>query len=216
MGNKGFFFATGRTVLDDGKGNKFFDVNEVAERVFNDFKGLPNNGNRLETMAFYIAQHSKSIYQDIAIQRPNELTENLVGGNLVKAMVGGTPDDGSLAMYMLNINVEPTTAPVPLIAFTVERLNIEVGDLFTIGSFEKNGVLEFIQNQTGRAKAANAQLEAELVKGSNPDAGVMRVKAAVQAAIDWANNNRVGGPLDILELKPGGTVNWIQRKQGCQ
>src|SRR5215467_7977810 len=40
LGEKGFFFASGRTLLVDNKGTTIFDISDVARRIFNDFSHL--------------------------------------------------------------------------------------------------------------------------------------------------------------------------------
>lgn len=206
LGDKGFSFASGRTIFNDIHGNKLFDINNVAQGVFNDFRGLPNNENRLKTIAFYTAILSKSFYQDVAIQSPEKISGKLIAGKLIDGIIGGTLDDGSFLTYTINVNIQPNSTPTfPLITFTVERRDVADGKLIIIGSDEKSGVAEFILNQTERAKIANSHFESDLAKMKNPDFVVLKLQAAVQAAIDWADNkNMVGGPLDILELRRGG------------
>jgi hypothetical protein len=76
--------------------------------------------------------------------------------------------------------------------------------------------MELMMNDTERAKIANEFLAAELAKLDDPDTQIFRLKARVQTATDWAKSHRVGGPLDILELRKGGYIRWIQRKSGCK
>jgi hypothetical protein len=218
LGDQTFFFASGKTIATSSAGQSIFDLNDIPKRVFNDFSRLSNDEARLYSMAFYSAIFAKAMYQDIAAQQPTGLVQSVVNGNLVKAIMGGAMSDGSLVAYLININVEPTSTPVPLITFTVERFNPPVQfPIASFGSHEKDGVNEFIDNKTDRAKIANAKVNEEIARSKYADIELLRLKAAVASAIEWAENkNMVGGQLDILELRRGGRVNWIQHKEICK
>jgi hypothetical protein len=217
LGDQTFFFATGSTLATGSDEKKLFDLNDIAKRVFNDFSRLPNDENRLYSVSFYGALFAKAIYQDMAAQRPIGLFEGIDRGNLAKFVIGGTLADGSLIAFLVNINAEQTGSSIPLISYTVEKWNppYEIG---IFGSREKDGVTEFLVNKSVRAKIANGKFKAEMTGSKeNPDTRIMTLKAAVATAIDWAENkNVVGGPLDILELRRGGHLNWVQQKQNCK
>jgi hypothetical protein len=219
LGEQAFFFATGRTSATGRDEKVVFDLNDIALRVFNDFSRLPNDENRLYSVSFYTAIFAKAVYQDMAVQQPLGFLEGIDKGNLAKIVIGGTLADGSLIAFLVNINAESTSSAVPLISFAVEKWNQPAGyEIAGFGSREKDGVVEFLANKTERAKTANDRFQAEITANkANSDAEIIRLKAAVAAAIDWAENkNMVGGPLDILELRRGGRLNWIQRKENCK
>lgn len=155
LGDKALFFATGRTLLasDDGK-TIFFNINDVVQRVFNDFSRFPNDENRLNLISFYSALFVKSYIQEIAAQKPVAFLDGIKSGNLVKAIVGGTLNDGSLVGYLIKINGKPASTTVPLISFTVEKWSEPSGDNVAIfGSDENNGVTEFLGNKTEPPKS---------------------------------------------------------------
>ena len=82
---------------------------------------------------------------------------------------------------------------------------------------QKRGIGEFWQNQSVRSKEANARMQKSISKIQSPDIDLIKLRFAVQSAIDWSDNpNVIGGPLDILELKAGGKIHWIQRKKNCK
>lgn len=135
--------------------------------------------------------------------------------------MGGTLNDGSLVAYLININGKPTIIVQPshlLVLLWNNGASPPPGDNVAIfGSDENNGVIEFLGNKTERAKVANTNFRAEIAGTKNADVEVLRLKYAVQSAIDWADNkNMVGGPLDILELRKGQTIHWIQQIDGCK
>jgi hypothetical protein len=216
LGDQAFFFATGRTTVTNDAGQTIFDLNDISKRVFNDFSRSGNDEDRVYSVAFYSAIYAKAIYQDIAAQQPGML-QAFVNTTLVQAVIGGTMNNGTLISYLINIKVQPTSTPVPVIMFTVEPLNPPApNNVVTIGFDEKTGVGEFLDNKTARAKVANAKFYADNAGNKNADLEMLHLRAAVSSAIEWANNkNMVGGPLDILELRRGGRLNWIQRKKGC-
>jgi hypothetical protein len=216
LGHKMFFFATGKTTLTRTDGKTVFDVNEVVKRGFNDFNRLPNDENRLYLVSFYSALFLKALYQDVSAQWPGPMADGVINGNSVKAIFGGATDDGALIAYLVNINMEPTKASVPPISFTVEKWNAP-HPINIFGSREKDGVTEFWAKETERAKLANADLDSQFARNKDADRELLRIKAAVQAAVDWAQNkNMVGGPLDILELRKGQSIHWIQAKPSCK
>lgn len=216
LGDKGFFVANGHTIISDyssGTRKISFAIGEVAGRVFDNFRGLPNDEARLNKIAIEIGNRYINFHRVLPI--PPDVQES--SGNMMHAFIGGTLNDGSLVTYTLDVNVEPRGGTRPQLVATVKRKDIAVGDVLASGDDDaKADVYEFWQGQTARAKVANDQLQKQLATGPNADPDVLKLMAAVQAAIEWAKDkSHVGGPLDVLELKRGGPVHWIQRKPGC-
>jgi hypothetical protein len=214
LGDKAFFFATGRTLVMGLENESVLDVNAIAVKVFRDFSGKADTNSTLHAIAFYTAISLKALFQDIAAQDAAHLFAGVHKDNLMQMIIGGTTDSRDLIAYCIQIKIQANeVAPYPLIVFTVERWNPELG---IFGSDEKDGFMELMMNDTERAKIANEFLAAELAKLDDPDTQIFRLKARVQTATDWAKSHRVGGPLDILELRKGGYIRWIQRKSGCK
>jgi len=127
-------------------------------------------------------------------------------------LVAGTTRAGDLLAYIVKINVEPTQrTPNLRIAFTLDKWDPSL-ELLVLGSNEKDGFIEFWIGETERAKIANQNFRSELTRMDKPDTEILRIKAGVETAIAWAGNRLVGGPIDILELRKGETIRWIQRK----
>lgn len=215
LDEKTFFFSTGKSqMLLNNK--VVFDVTDIAKKVFNDFSSETNTEERIRKFSFYFGLFIRALLYDVAVQKPGSIGSNISKPNLMEAIIGSTTHSGELISYLIGVDAEPVlNSAVPLITFRIEKFDTQ--GVTVLGSDDSVGVAEFWQNTTERAKAANVRMRGEISQIINPDMEVIRLKNAVQAAIDWATNkNLIGGPLDILELKRGGIINWIQRKPGCK
>ncbi|MFY9531442.1 MAG: hypothetical protein WAR24_21260, partial [Candidatus Acidiferrales bacterium] len=74
---------------------------------------------------------------------------------------------------------------------------------------------EMINNKTLRAFQVNQLWRASVRSESRETREVARIKAYMQAAIDWSNDPEVHGPIDVIVLRSNGSVFWPNRKSSC-
>ncbi len=214
LDEKHFFLSTGKSQLLD-QGQIIFDANEAAKKVFDDLGAGPNSAHHVRQVSFYLGTFLKALFYDMLIQLPHVVNATEPKTNLLTAIIGGTTDSGELVSFVVSIDAEQIPdSRVPLVGFNVARF--DPGPLTALGAEEKNGIMEFLQDRTERAKAGNIRMEEQIARSTTPDREVIRMRTAVQSAIDWAQQQSSGSsPLDIVELRRGQTIHWIQRNPNC-
>lgn len=211
-----FVFTTGiaHVVLPDGT---IVDVTDVIKRGFAKTSTLaPHTEMKLNNIASNIAIELKNFIQSLLLQHPKAFVGyTFEDGIVAQAVIGEATTDGQLVADIVRIKLDQT---VKTPAVFPESLRFPDGfDLCVLGSPQKRGIGEFWQNQSVRSKEANARMQKSISKIQSPDIDLIKLRFAVQSAIDWSDNpNVIGGPLDILELKAGGKIHWIQRKKNCK
>jgi hypothetical protein len=202
----------------------YIDAYAAGKAAFGQFKNTPNTKDRIRQVANRWIEIMTSEFNVMFQRDPDGFFNAGQRDNLIVAIFGGAPDNGGLVAYAVWIqyyfSVEgdmPKTTLVPhLKPYIVPWTYDPTAWLWVTGSPDKAGVIEFMIGQSPRAVVAQSRLRQTITATAHPDTEALTLQSAVQSAVDWAvYKNLVGGPVDMLELRNGGTIHWIQRKKEC-
>jgi hypothetical protein len=208
IGKSLVFVTGGRGHADDPRTHKtIVDATDIAMSV-----RRSNSTASIEKVATLWGQKMK-----LALGELGKLSREALLGGLEKDQVvalgvfAGTEPDGRISAYVLGINYEIDGGNIIL---TTHLQPVQHGTVafFTHGTAELD---EFMIAKTKRARDWNIRLMKELESKHIADYEPYRLIAGVQAAIEWANDEAIGGDVDALILHKGGKIEWLQKKKHC-
>ncbi len=206
-----FFYTGGVSSASDPTTKKvIFSANALAKDAFSRFRNESGEARIRDTASAWAELMRRNI-EAILTSSPNALwsaERQGLGG------FGGIGPNGAPVLYLANIGINITPDQRASVAVRIEKAPPDG----RIGSNEASfttGIGEFLTGKTDRAKLANAKFAKVSATKPMLDRDVYRLIAAVEADIQWANDAKVGGPVDAVVLDSGKELKWIQRKQEC-
>lgn len=222
LGKRMFFVPTG-LVKAGSRDSPTVDAFAQARIVYEQVSKQGNTAGRTRKIAKLWGKAMVKKLNELARLLPSEFPAD-TKGSLVTGFFGADVDNGQLVVYAAFVGADfrPHGDP-PRIIFSPRTIWSEIlpwpkNPAFPIDFFgsETAGVNEFSQNQTERSKAANTAFRSAIAIVHPPDFNAFWLQYAIRSAEDWAvHKNEAGGEVDILEVRAGSDVKWLQVKKGC-
>ncbi len=208
IGKNLVFVAGGREHVDDARTHKtIVDATNIAISV-----RRSNSTASIEKVATLWGRE-----MELALQDLGKLSRQALLGGLGKDQVvalgifAGTEPDGRIAAYVVGINYD-IVASIIVLTPHLQPLEHHTVVHFAHGTAE---IDEFMKAETKRARDWKVKVTLELDSKHIVDREPFFLIAGVQAAIEWANDQTIGGDVDALILHKGGKIEWVQKKKNC-
>ena len=221
LGNSLLFAASGYTgegTFDAVSGRPLhlrWDTHRIAREEFlrlareRETRAVP-----LELARAWGGRVTQRVESDLASDR-NSVLASLDGDVVTSAVFAGF-DEGALLTVTAQITYVLTRRPQ--LRFQVINVNRSPRAVF-LG--EDAVAEEFVADQTKRAKAWNAEAKTEATSAKDQVAFYSKRFAQLSVRYDRGKtlNGRIvhdlGGPIDVVRLRRGGGIDWIERKPNC-
>jgi hypothetical protein len=222
LGDKMFVVMNGR--IASNPPNNYLDAFAAARTSFDAIKRTPAGKDQLRQVVDQWVETITPQFNEMFKRDPDGFFVNEARDNLLIATFGGVDEKGNLHGYVVYVqfyfSVEkdmPDTQFVPHLKPYVIPWNYDPRDgVWPSGEPDKIGVLEFLNGRTPRAARAQADFLKKTSADPTADVEALRIQAALESAIDWAiHPELIGRPVDLMELRKGGTIHWIHRKPNC-
>jgi len=226
LGTKMFFVISGRTgAWDTDRHKPYIDANAAAKQALEKFRSTPNTQTRVRRVLARWVEIMSSEFTEMFRRDPDGFFVGVPRDNLASAVFAGTTKDGSLVAYTVYIQYYfspdgqmPKTSLLPHLKAYIVPWNYDPSAwIWIAGAKDRIGVIEFISGKSDRAAVAQLRLKQTIASTPHPDVEALTMQFAIQSALDWAiHKEEVGGAVDVLELRKGGSIHWITVKPNCQ
>jgi len=205
---KSLIFVTGGREHVDINNKTFLDATDIAVSV-----RRSNSTASIEKVATLWEQR-----MEMALEKLGKISRQILLGGLGKdqavavGVFAGTESDGRISLCMSEIGYDIVGGNVVL------KTHLQMIEPPSIGSFFTHGAAffnEFVIGKTQRARDWQIRLKQEIDSKHIVDYDPYFLIAGVQAAIEWANDEAIGGEVDALILHKGGKIEWLQKKKHC-
>jgi hypothetical protein len=210
-----FLFTVSGRNDDKTDGVLGWDATEQAKSAFSRMSRLPLEFTpALDTASFWEETLLQNINDHI---RPSELANLGPTPMYIDGWFLGLSPMGNIQAAYARIGTIPRTYPVRLYAPPVVDGGVLDTMEYRVQGGDQRLFDEFYKASSARAKAESSKT-AELFKTwSSEEVDVREVIRMLELIIQYTDRPKdVGGPIDAVELKRGGTVHWIQRKPICK
>lgn len=178
-------------------------IETVSQKLGQYFNNLPDKND----VTFHVAGYKKENDKDIAVVYSVATASNQI--NMLREGVCGANWDGersTLTRLMKNSYVVPEEKAIPIGTITLNQKNEDGTDKITV-----------LKNQISIPGGSLRQPELEVAWDlMTLQDGIDFAEYAIKTTIDTMKfqiaSKTVGGPIDILVIKPNG-AQWIQRKE---
>lgn len=161
----------------------------------------------LEELAMSIGSSLVTRVTELARYAPITVHRAAVGNLLTTALLA-TSRGKNITVVVVQVGVDEHQR-VQLIP--PRRITPEVCPPCALGRGEV--VTELLGLNTERARVEMGRLQRELAEIPDAEREIRRITRLVELSIAWLPDDAgVGGPVDVLELRAGKQVRWIQRK----
>jgi len=218
LGENMFFAAATQSLpAPEGSGDPGKEaawIYSEAQVAFNQSR-LPVGNDSEEDPVEAVAQRWKQAIQEVLEEtfaaQPESFVQMPRDGYLLRGVFGGVQQSGEIALVV--VSVRPKKAP----RFEVVLEHLAPGSNLGYLALGKSEVArEFLEMQTERARMEAAQQESELGRS---DANPLAMRAArlvdLTIGLQPPEQSTVSGPIDILQLRHNGEIEWLQRKETC-
>jgi hypothetical protein len=183
----------------------FLDGTDIATRVRHS-----NSTASVGRVATLWAQQMKFVLGEVGASSREALLKGLKTEIVVRGIFIGVAPKGRIAAYNAAIIYKLIGSKI-LLTSRVEPL----GRGIRVFSRDSAVFQEFLSHDTKRAVDWNTRLEKELDAKNIRDYDPYRLIAGVEATIQWANDETIGGDVDALIMYKGGKIVWLKKKKNC-
>ncbi len=206
-----FFARSGRT------GVSSWTTTDEARAAYKEMVETEGEDFTVSDLAGKWGERTKRIYGQAWLVHGEDLVKGLKD-NKVTIGLFGAERSGSLFLYEVVVRFERNQSDIPTFSYTVEPVAVRPTPSFRARS--ENGVVqgvqEFYANTTPRSRREDKRFWQGLGGASQEDLEVLKLIAAVEAAIKWVGDtSRAAGPIDALVLKKGKPLRWVSKKCEC-
>ena len=185
----------------------FLDADQIAVSV-----RQGNSTANIKTVATLWGQEMKSAFEKLGkLNRAGLLSMLEKNQAVALGVFAGTESDGHISVYFVEMGYDIVDGNI-VFPTTVTPIEHGTGSFFFHGSA---AFMEFVSGNTKRAQERRIRLAWELASKHVKDVEPAYLIAGVQAAIDWSNDEAIGGDVDALVLHKGGKIEWLQKKKTC-
>jgi hypothetical protein len=219
LGDKMFFAAAAHSLpAPEGgaaAGSESAWIYGEAQVAFHQWQtqgGKVEDQTSVEAVAENWKRAIQEVLEDTFTAQPESFVQMPRDGYLLRGVFGGLDENGDIALIV--VSVKPQKPP----SFEVFLEHLTPGSKLDYVVLGKSDIArEFLELQTARARSEAAQQESELASVDADAQLARRAARLVDLTIGMQppDQSTIGGPIDILQMRAGGQIDWLQRKESC-
>ena len=209
-----FFYWGASEIRSKKNGEILLSVNAIARDAYRRFPSQSNE-LRLESAAnFFGESMAARLDAFLATSTSVQMSATLAGSG----GFGGLDSRGTPFLYTVEIGIDAPNGQRATATFKIAAVDPSSPYPVAVGGVASSaGVSEFLARKTERAARSYRKYEERVSPSLRKQTDAYLIRAALQAALQWAkDDSAVGGLVDVVVLQKGKSARWIQRKPACQ